>query len=60
MALRSADIVDLVQTAAVIASAVLAILLVRSVVARQDLFAAAVPQVLTPPAPEMPRPDGSA
>jgi Domain of unknown function (DUF4328) len=60
MALRSADIVGLVQTGAMIASAVLAILLVRSVVARQDRLAAAVPQVLTPPAPEMPRPDGSA
>jgi hypothetical protein len=60
MALRSADIVDLVQTAAVITSAVLAILLVRSVVARQDRLASAVPHLPKPPAPVTPRPDRSA
>jgi Domain of unknown function (DUF4328) len=57
MELRSADILDLVLIAEVIASAVLAILVVRSVVARQDRLASAVPPLPKPPAPEMPRPD---
>jgi hypothetical protein len=58
--LRSADIVDLLSTAEVVASAVLAILLVRSVIARQDRLAQAVPQVPTPPPSQPPRPDVSA
>ncbi len=59
MEIRSADIVDLLSTAVVVASAVLAILLVRSVIERQDRLAAAVPHVPTPPPPP-PRPDASA
>lgn len=58
MEIRSADIVDLLSTAVVVASAVLAILLVRSVIERQDRLAA-VPHVPTPPPPP-PRPDASA
>ncbi|HEY3022073.1 MAG TPA: DUF4328 domain-containing protein [Actinomycetota bacterium] len=59
MEIRSADIVDLLSTAVVVASAVLAILLVRSVIERQDRLAAAVPHVPAPPPPP-PRPDASA
>jgi hypothetical protein len=59
MEIRSADIVDLLSTAVVVASAVLAILLVRSVIERQDRLAAAVPHVPTTPPPP-PRPDASA
>lgn len=59
MEIRSADIVDLLSTVVVVASAVLAILLVRSVIERQDRLAAAVPHVPTPPPPP-PRPDASA
>jgi hypothetical protein len=58
--LRSADIVDLLSTAEVVVSAVLAILLVRSVIERQDRLARAVPQVPTPPPSQPPRPDLSA
>jgi hypothetical protein len=58
MEIRSADIVDLLSTVVVVASAVLAILLVRSVIERQDRLAA-VPHVPTPPPPP-PRPDASA
>jgi hypothetical protein len=58
--LRSADFVDVLSTAEVVVSALLAILLVRSVIARQDHLAQAVPQVPTPPPPQPPRPDVSA
>ena len=61
MEIRSADIVDLLSTVVVVASAVLAILLVRSVIERQDRLVAAVPHVPTPmPPPPPPRPDASA
>jgi Domain of unknown function (DUF4328) len=60
MELRSADIVGLLSTAELVASAVLAILVVRSVVARQDRLASAVPHLPKPPAPVTPRPDRSA
>jgi hypothetical protein len=56
--LRSADIVDLLSTAEVVVSAVLAILLVRSVIERQDRLPQVVPQ--TPPPQQPPRPDVSA
>lgn len=59
MEIRSADIVDLLSTVVVVASAVLAILLVRSVLERQDRLAAVAPHVPTPPPPP-PRPDASA
>ena len=57
MELRSADIIDLLSTGVVVASAVLAIMVVRSVLARQDRLALAVPHVPTPPASQPPRPD---
>jgi hypothetical protein len=60
MALRSADIVDLLSTVVVAASAVLAILLVRSVLTRQDRLELAIPDLPPPPALETPRPHVSA
>jgi hypothetical protein len=60
MALRSADIVDLLSTVVVVASAVLAILLVRSVLTRQDRLELAIPDLPPPPALETPLPHVSA
>jgi hypothetical protein len=59
MEIRSADIIDLLSTVVVVASAVLAILLVRSVLARQDRPTPAVPHMPAPPGSQPPRPDVS-
>jgi hypothetical protein len=59
MEIRSADIIDLLSTVVVVASAVLAILLVRSVLARQDRLTLTVPHVPAPPGSLPPRPDVS-
>ena len=60
MEIRSADIIDLLSTGVVVASALLAIMVVRSVLARQEHLEVAVPHVPTPPAWQPPRPDVSA
>jgi hypothetical protein len=60
MEIRSADFIDLMSTGVVVASAVLAIMVVRSVLARQEHLEVAVPRVPAPPAWQPPRPDVSA